>query len=199
MLIIYPELGIYCLDIFPQFLLFKTNVLGPIFPLQCLLFYYFILGQTYKRECKLSHRDMLSSLFLPRVLSMSQPAALVATSQCIHLLSLHPSALHAFSDGIHPPLQSLRAMVCFQSHAPDPMAIEDRLEILKFKITISEDIHPKSCSYIEFFPFIPWFYLRGWCKRWTLNTNSKGYSAILIFGDIYIYISQWSIIIYLVT
>lgn len=138
-----------------------TNVLCLIFlifPLQCLLFYSFILGHTYKREHELFRCDMLSSLLLPRVLGLSQPAALVATSQCILLLSPHPSALHAFPDGNQsaPHTESLSRALVIRSHFPDPRphpgATEDRLEILKFRTTISKGISTMVLIWSSFHP-----------------------------------------------
>lgn len=104
MLIIYPDVRN---PLFRHISFFNFCFIISIFvsPFPYSLFCFaLILGLTYKRECKLFCCDMLVSLLLPHVLGLSQPAALVALSQCILLLLFCPSALCASFDGTQSPL-----------------------------------------------------------------------------------------------
>lgn len=165
-------LGTHCLDIFLSIILaFLLVYFVSPFPYNLFCF-TLILGLTYKRECKLFCCDMLASLLLPHVLGLSQPAALVAMSQCILLLLFCPSAPCASSGGTQSPLwtNSLSRLLS-ASHLlglwPSPVAIEDpwpppeakdnRSEFPKFKIPISQGI--SFIAFICFSPSILWYYL----------------------------------------
>lgn len=150
-------LGTHCLDIFLS-LIFALLLVYFVSPFPYSLFWFaLILGLTYKRECKLFCYDMLVSLLLPHLLGLSQPAALVALSQCILLLLFCPSALCASFDGTQSPLwTNSLSHVLSASHifltpglplgviedpCPPPEVKDNRLEIPKFRIPISNTSH----------------------------------------------------------